>query len=62
VILEPNRCFDAEVYADEADIPGQEEFHQDQRSTAIFDFPKEKLTADYGSDSQSRKMGPALAI
>ncbi|KAL1967903.1 hypothetical protein VTN77DRAFT_2320 [Rasamsonia byssochlamydoides] len=29
VILEPNRCFDAEIYADEAGLPG--EFQQDQR-------------------------------
>lgn len=44
VILEPNRCFDAEVYADEADLPSHEEFQQDQRSTnRIFDFPQKKF-------------------
>lgn len=34
VILEPNRCFDAEVYADEADLPASalSQFREDQRS------------------------------
>lgn len=34
MILEPNRCFDAEVYADEADLPASDlsEFREDQRS------------------------------
>ncbi|EPS32549.1 hypothetical protein PDE_07509 [Penicillium oxalicum 114-2] len=33
VILEPNRCFDAEVYADEADLPATDlsQFREDQR-------------------------------
>ncbi|KAL1855430.1 hypothetical protein Plec18170_004149 [Paecilomyces lecythidis] len=31
VILELNRCFDAEVYADEADIPDSPDFKEDQR-------------------------------
>ncbi|KAJ5620404.1 hypothetical protein N7510_004388 [Penicillium lagena] len=33
VILEPNRCFDAEVYADEADLPPSDisQFRDDQR-------------------------------
>ncbi|KAJ5159983.1 uncharacterized protein N7482_006987 [Penicillium canariense] len=33
VILEPNRCFDAEVYADEIDLPASElaQFREDQR-------------------------------
>ncbi|CEJ58567.1 hypothetical protein PMG11_07221 [Penicillium brasilianum] len=33
VILEPNRCFDAEVYADEADLPASalSQFREDQR-------------------------------
>lgn len=32
VILEPNRCFDAEVYADEIDLANGEEYSSDQRS------------------------------
>ena len=34
VILEPNRCFDAEVYADETDLPSSDlyQFREDQRS------------------------------
>lgn len=32
VILEPNRCFDAEVYADEVEISNGDEYPQDQRS------------------------------
>lgn len=34
VILEPNRCFDAEVYADEAGLSPADlaEFREDQRS------------------------------
>jgi WD repeat-containing protein 48 len=35
VILEPNRCFDAEVYADEADLPSSSYFREDQRSIAF---------------------------
>lgn len=39
VILEPNRCFDAEVYADETDLPSSNlyQFRDDQRS--VFPFP-----------------------
>ena len=33
VMLEENYCFDAEVYADEIDIPEKIEFRDDQRST-----------------------------
>ena len=32
VILEPNRCFDAEVYADEIELTNGEEYTSDQRS------------------------------
>lgn len=32
VILEPNRCFDAEAYADEIDLPDRSELRDDQRS------------------------------
>lgn len=32
VILELNRCFDAEVYADETDIADRQDFKEDQRS------------------------------
>lgn len=32
VILEPNRCFDAEVYADEVELTNGEEYTSDQRS------------------------------
>jgi WD repeat-containing protein 48 len=32
VQLEENYCFDAEVYADEIDIPERIEFREDQRS------------------------------
>lgn len=35
VILEPNRCFDAEVYADEAELPSSCYFREDQRSMAF---------------------------
>ncbi|KAL4872677.1 hypothetical protein BDV12DRAFT_183009 [Aspergillus spectabilis] len=31
VILEPGRCFDAEIYADEADLPDYSEIREDQR-------------------------------
>ncbi|KAL5341574.1 Pkinase-domain-containing protein [Aspergillus crustosus] len=31
VILEPGRCFDAEIYADEADLPDQSQIREDQR-------------------------------
>lgn len=39
VILEPNRCFDAEVYADETDLSSSNlyQFRDDQRS--VFPFP-----------------------
>lgn len=38
VILEPNRCFDAEVYADETDLPLSDlyQFREDQRSEFSF--------------------------
>lgn len=38
VILEPNRCFDAEVYADEADLSeaALSQFREDQRSMLPF--------------------------
>jgi WD repeat-containing protein 48 len=32
VILEPGRCFDAEVYADEADLTDYSDIREDQRS------------------------------
>lgn len=32
VILEVNRCFDAEVYVDETDVPDKSRFREDQRS------------------------------
>lgn len=32
VILEPGRCFDAEVYADEADLSDYSHIREDQRS------------------------------
>lgn len=32
VILELNRCFDAEIYMDEADLPDQFQLREDQRS------------------------------
>lgn len=35
MILELNRCFDAEVYADEADIPDSPDFKEDQRSMIL---------------------------
>ncbi|KKK24549.1 hypothetical protein ARAM_006393 [Aspergillus rambellii] len=31
VILEPGRCFDAEIYADEADLPDYSQIREDQR-------------------------------
>jgi hypothetical protein len=41
VILEPNRCFDAEVYADETDLPPSDlyQFREDQRSEWSFPSP-----------------------
>ena len=33
VILEPGRCFDAEVYADEANLSDYSQIRDDQRST-----------------------------
>lgn len=33
VILEANRCFDGEIYADEAGIDDLSQFREDQRST-----------------------------
>ena len=39
VVLEPNRCFDAEIYADEADLADLSAFKEDQRSThPIIDY------------------------
>lgn len=40
MILEPNRCFDAEVYADEADLPASDlsQFREDQRSMFALKF------------------------
>jgi WD repeat-containing protein 48 len=32
VVLEPFNCFDAEVYADELELPEAVEFREDQRS------------------------------
>jgi hypothetical protein len=34
VMLELNRCFDAEIYADEIDTFDQRSFREDQRSTS----------------------------
>lgn len=36
VILELNRCFDAEIYADEADLPDRSQLREDQRSMTSF--------------------------
>ena len=36
VIVELNRCFDAEIYADEADLPDQTQLREDQRSMHSF--------------------------
>lgn len=36
VILELNRCFDAEVYADELDLPDQSQLRDDQRRMPAF--------------------------
>lgn len=38
VILEPNRCFDAEVYADEIDLPSYQAslLKEDQRSELLY--------------------------
>jgi len=35
VVLEPNNCFDAEMYADELKLEEPVEFREDQRSTGI---------------------------
>lgn len=39
VILEANRCFDGEIYADEAGIPNLSQFREDQRSMSISILP-----------------------
>lgn len=39
VMLEENYCFDAEVYADEIDIPEKIDFRDDQRSRSIGQLP-----------------------
>jgi hypothetical protein len=36
VILEPGRCFDAEIYADEADLADASEIREDQRCMLTF--------------------------
>lgn len=41
VVLEPFNCFDAEVYADELDLPDSIEFREDQRSKSAFDDCKD---------------------
>ena len=35
VMLEENYCFDAEVYADEVNLPSDLQFREDQRSKSI---------------------------
>lgn len=39
VILEPQRCFDGEMYADEAGLPDLSEFRDDQRSESLIFLP-----------------------
>ena len=39
VALEENYCFDAEMYADEADLEQLIEFREDQRSTFLIVIP-----------------------
>ena len=38
VILEPGRCFDAEIYADETDLEDYSQFRDDQRSMPTYVF------------------------
>ena len=47
VALEENYCFDAEMYADEADIEQSIEFKEDQRSTFLIIIPRTILDANY---------------
>lgn len=54
VTLEENYCFDAEVYADEADIDEKLDFRDDQRSECDICFGLLFLTCCH---SQSRQMG-----
>ena len=59
VILEPNRCFDAEVYADEIDLQDTSQLRDDQRSmTWFYTCFWIMLTID----SQLRKVDTALAF
>jgi WD repeat-containing protein 48 len=44
VILELNRCFDAEIYADEADLDDQSQLRDDQRSMTPSLYPSASLT------------------
>lgn len=44
VILELNRCFDAEIYADEADLDDQSQLRDDQRSMTPSLYPTASLT------------------
>jgi WD repeat-containing protein 48 len=63
VILEPNRCFDAEIYADEVGYPENDEHGQDQRRKANLDTPKCDWIANNDDDfSQPREVGSPLAV
>lgn len=63
VILEPNRCFDAEVYADEAGLSetALSQFREDQRSMRTFSH-SHNLTLLITHNSQSWKVDLALAL
>lgn len=67
VILEPNRCFDAEVYADEIGLSDNtlSEFRDDQRSTYhpnLSSNPKVFERLSLTIYSQSWKMDTSLAL
>lgn len=63
VILEPNRCFDAEIYADEVGYPESDEYGQDQRRKAALSSVRCGLITNNGGDiSQPGKVGSSLAV
>ena len=60
VILEPGRCFDAEIYADETDIEDSSQFRDDQRSmTTTLQLLRDRVLM---TSSQPRQMDIALAL
>jgi hypothetical protein len=61
VVLEPFNCFDAEVYADELDLPGAIEFREDQRSKYSGD-DRQDIANLFQSVSENGFFGISLPI